>query len=99
MLEFLILVVLFFGSRVFPMLMPNYSQLFIICEQEDAQIYIDGVNTGFQAPSHIYLPKNKSFRLSLHREGFIPSVGEYVCRDSKCFIYLNLQREALRQVL
>ena len=99
MLEFLILIVLFFGSRVFPMLMPSYSQLFIICEQEDAQIYIDGVKIGLQAPSHLFLPKEKSFQLSLVRDGFVPSVGEYVCRDSKCFIYINLQREALRQVL
>lgn len=99
MLEFFILFILFFGSRVFPMLMPNYSQLFIICEQDDAQICIDGVNTGFYAPSSIYLPKGRSFNLSLEREGFVPSSGEFVCRDSKCFVYINMQRDALRQVL
>ncbi len=99
MFELIIVALLILCSRYLPTSSGKHSVFFVVSEQDDAEILIDGTPSGFIAPCPILVPRNRPFTLTLRKDGFEDSVSRLVCIEEKCFTYINLRRKALKLVL
>lgn len=75
------------------------NQLFVVTEQEGAEIWLNGENTGMLTPARVLVPATRPYRLLLSYPAHEDHEVELVTSSEKSFYYANLERRPLRLLI